>query len=260
MINVDDRFLTEANEDELYLVLHVAKHMDKDNFCFPSVDTLSHAMNWSSRKTRRIKIQCIEKGFFEIVERYEKNGGRKSDGYKIKTDRVSIYVNLKDKGDAPLTKHTGGGDKTYSTPLDILYSTPLTDRAGEVLTNEVLTNEVLTSLKGLVGSTTVKSFSKSNFSLPAEKLVLLIEFLQHRKNIKKQYRSAGGITAVANQMAAHSVAEIRAALDATIQNEWQGLFIKKLNRNAQQKPTNGFLVDHETLCESYAELVAEGYE
>jgi len=130
MINVDDRFLKEADEQELYLMLHIAKYMDKQNFAFPSVATLADATGWSERKIRRIKKRCIEKGFLKIVKRYKKDKGRDSDGYEILTDKISVYVNLKGKGIPPGQNVQGGGDK--------IDSTPLTKRTGEVLTNEVL--------------------------------------------------------------------------------------------------------------------------
>lgn len=101
MINIEERLLAEADEQELYLLLNVARHMDKENFAFPSNKTLAKLTGWGLKKVRKVKGQCIKKSFFETSTRFRPDGGQTSDGFTITTDAIGIFVNLKGKGAPP---------------------------------------------------------------------------------------------------------------------------------------------------------------
>ena len=117
MINIQEWILEQADEQEMYLLLNVARHMDKDNFAFPSNKTLARLTKWGIKKVRKVKAQCIEKDFFAVVPRYRQDGGQTSDGFTITTDAIGVFISLKGKGDPPTQDGTpprypfrGGGE------------------------------------------------------------------------------------------------------------------------------------------------------
>jgi hypothetical protein len=98
MLNIDDRILEKCDESELFFMLHVAKHMGTNDFAFPSNETLCKAMDWEIKKLQRVKNRCIDKGFIERVERY-KEGFQLTNGYKVTSSFIGVYINLKGKGE-----------------------------------------------------------------------------------------------------------------------------------------------------------------
>lgn len=147
MINVDDRILGEADADELFLLLHIAKHMNKENFAWPSNATLCASTKWEIKKLQRIKARCIEKGFIEVVERYREIGGRTTNGYRVKTDCLTVFMNLKGKGGTQdrIPQNGIGGIPQNGIPRlsqnGIGAHTPKRGRERSINKNEVLTNE-----------------------------------------------------------------------------------------------------------------------
>lgn len=103
MINVHDKLLTQCDESELFLMLHIAKHMGKDLTAFPKNETLCEATNWDIKKLQRVKKRCIEKGLISSTSQ-RKNGMQIQNLYTVKTDLLSVFVTLKDKGDTPTPK------------------------------------------------------------------------------------------------------------------------------------------------------------
>lgn len=104
MLNLDDRIHEEVDANELYLLLAIAKFMRGD-FSFPSNKTLCNITGWGLNRVQRVKDQLVENGIIEVVERYNEKGGRTSNGYRVLTDSVSIFVSLKGKG-AKTLPHT----------------------------------------------------------------------------------------------------------------------------------------------------------
>lgn len=145
MINVDDRILGEADADELFLMLHIAKHMNKDNFAWPSNATLCESTKWEIKKLQRVKARCTDKGFIEIVKRFrESGGGMAANGYRVKTDCLTVFVNLSGKGDRIPQNGIGGIPQKGVGPLPqngIGAGTPKRGRDRSINKNEVLTNE-----------------------------------------------------------------------------------------------------------------------
>jgi len=140
MINLHTNLLGQADEQELYFMLHVAGYMNKENFAFPAVKTLAKEMRWEERKVRRVKQRCIKKGFIEAVARYRENGGRTSDGYRVLTDCIGVYTPLKGKGHPTLQDGEGGTDQRRegATLQDGNGGTPQDGEGKEVLANEAL--------------------------------------------------------------------------------------------------------------------------
>lgn len=116
MINIHERLLNEADEQELYLLLNIARYMDMENFAFPSNKTLVKLTKWSLKKVRKVKGKCIEKKFFEVNSRYRPDGGQTSDGFTVTTDTIGVFVNLKGKGTPPAQNDTPPGTQNREGP------------------------------------------------------------------------------------------------------------------------------------------------
>ena len=64
-----------------------------------------------------VKKSCIKKGLIKSIER-RNDAGQTSNSYSIETEYLSVYVNLKNKGEAlPLSENTIPPIGKYYTPL-----------------------------------------------------------------------------------------------------------------------------------------------
>ena len=52
MININDQLLDTADCQEVYLLLQIARHMNANNFCFPSNKRLIKLTGWR-KKTKK---------------------------------------------------------------------------------------------------------------------------------------------------------------------------------------------------------------
>ena len=70
MINLDTRVLELVNENELWLILHVAKRMQQNRMtAWPSLKTLCSDTKWSENALRKWRKSLCEKGFLSIEQR-----------------------------------------------------------------------------------------------------------------------------------------------------------------------------------------------
>lgn len=142
MLNVDDRFLTEATIDQFWFMCHVAKFMNDNSTCFPSNHTLCECTGWKISKLNAVKKSCVDAGFLKVETRYS-NNRQSSNEYTVLTDRLSVMVNLKGKKSKQIPTTDAVGCHGHGTPpATDTAPPPATDTAPEVLTNkEVLTIE-----------------------------------------------------------------------------------------------------------------------
>lgn len=90
MINVDDRLLNELDESEMYLVLHIAKHMKANRMtAWPSIPTLAKACKWDERTVKTHRQSLIEKGFLHM----EVTPGKPTQ-YRFLKKGIGIYHGL----------------------------------------------------------------------------------------------------------------------------------------------------------------------
>jgi hypothetical protein len=94
MINIDDRLLPMINEDELWLLLHIAKRMGKTLSCFPSMDKLIEDTQWSKNTVKKHRKALIEKEIITMRDRWVGEGKRTSNNYQINTPFVGVHVTL----------------------------------------------------------------------------------------------------------------------------------------------------------------------
>lgn len=128
MINIDDRILSEVDENQLFLLCAIAKHMGSNAKAWPSNKTLCETTKWSPNKLQRVKKSAMEAGLLGAESRFQKSA-QTSNMYQIKTRRIAVMVNLAD-----IEPHPQNGVSPHPQ-----------NGGTEVLTNEVLKNEVLTN-------------------------------------------------------------------------------------------------------------------
>lgn len=143
MLNIDDRFLTEASQDQFWLMCHIAQFMNENAACFPSNKTLCERTGWKISKLNEVKKSCIDAAMLKAETRFI-NARQSTNEYTIMTDRISVMVNLRGKKGKQIPTATAAPCHAGNTQGAALAAPPHTATATpEVLTsNEVLTNEV----------------------------------------------------------------------------------------------------------------------
>jgi len=143
MLNIDDRFLTEASQDQFWLMCHIAQFMNENAACFPSNKTLCERTGWKISKLNEVKKSCIDAAMLKAETRFI-NARQSTNEYTIMTDRLSVMVNLRGKKGKQIPTATAAPCHTGNTLGATLATPPPTATATtEVLTSkEVLTNEV----------------------------------------------------------------------------------------------------------------------
>jgi len=141
MINVDDRLLGEVNEKEFWLLVHIAKRLDKTRGAFPSNETLLNDTGWSDKTLRSVKKSCVEKGLLRIEKRMTEDGKQTSNNYRITTNRIGFFIGAAD-AQGRGGKNYQGRQKLPGSPRQKLPGSPpvkittLSINQSEVLTNE----------------------------------------------------------------------------------------------------------------------------
>jgi hypothetical protein len=157
MVNIDTRLLKVADANEVFWLLCIANRMGKDLTCFPSLSTQMEDTGWGKPKVISVRESCEKKGFISVKKRFDaKKNCQTSNIYKIKTPFLSVFVNLKEKGDNELgsNENIQGGSmkkvekvvtKSYrgsNENIQGLYeNVTLSINQSNLLTNEVLEKE-----------------------------------------------------------------------------------------------------------------------
>ena len=95
MINLDDRIFDEVqDENQMWLLLHIAKRINKDMYCFPTNYTLSKDCGWGMNKVQKVKKQLKDLGLIDVSKRMVQ-GRQRANNYTVNTDHIGIYVPLK---------------------------------------------------------------------------------------------------------------------------------------------------------------------
>jgi DNA-binding transcriptional regulator YhcF (GntR family) len=94
MINLDDRIFEEVKKPEqMWLLLHIAKRINKNMSCFPKNYTLAKDCGWSVNTVQKYKKELRELGLLDVQKRFV-NNKQAGNNYIVKTNAVSIFVNL----------------------------------------------------------------------------------------------------------------------------------------------------------------------
>lgn len=114
MINIDDRLLPLVDQNELHLLIHITKRLNKQMFCFPSNKTLMRDTGWGDDKLAKVKKSLVDKQLLRVVPRYRENV-QISNIYIVQTDLIGVYVSA-DKlsrtpeNNTPISDFSGDGD------------------------------------------------------------------------------------------------------------------------------------------------------
>jgi len=136
MINVDDRLLNELDESEMYLVLHIAKHMTANRMtAWPSIPTLAKACKWDERTVKTHRQSLIDKGFLSM-----KTTPGKPTQYRFLKDGIGIYHGLNTDNDIAENE---GTEIEGGTNFEGAFFVPkgVQNLRGEVVNKEVINVE-----------------------------------------------------------------------------------------------------------------------
>lgn len=143
MINVDDRLLSQLDEKEMWLLMHIVKRLGADGTCWPSNDTLMDDTGWKDIRTlRRVKKQLEEKGIMKQDARFNDKNEQRSNTYTVLTDLIGVYksANKLQTGGAKNAPATGV-QKMHRPGVHQMQGAGVHEMHHEVLSNEVLSNE-----------------------------------------------------------------------------------------------------------------------
>jgi hypothetical protein len=273
MLNIDERLLTEADDSETFLLLHIGKHMNASNFAFPSNAELCRATKWNIKKLQRVKTSLIEKKMISAARRLQEKKGQTSNGYTILTDRLGVHINLKGRGvqqTIPIPPLGTGG-----VPPGGVGALPPGGVPNEVLVNEVLEEkeradflqnplgfmfkkllEMQEENKALAAKSKKHEQDQaaarrrannpdlgdhfSRFDHPAAMPQLWDRWCQHKADYGHKYKSADSVVTGLKKLHRLSGGKYAVALEIienSIGNGWQGLFEVKKSQPAISTPT-----------------------
>jgi hypothetical protein len=93
MINLDDSILNDVNEQELYLLIAITKHINIERKAWPSNESLCKSTKWSVSKVNRVKSDLEDKGLLSIKPRFNKSA-QSSNIYQILTEKIGVFVSV----------------------------------------------------------------------------------------------------------------------------------------------------------------------
>lgn len=105
MINIDTRILdlvpSKINSEDFFILICIAKRINTKNTSYPSRETLMSESGFGRTKVSGCITNLVNAGIIERAQRevINKNGQKvfSSNLYKIKTDYLSVFVNLQDE-------------------------------------------------------------------------------------------------------------------------------------------------------------------
>ncbi len=157
MINVDDRLLNELDESEMYLVLHIAKHMKASRMtAWPSLPTLAKACKWDERTVKTYRQSLIDKGFLHM----EATPGKPTK-YRFLKEGIGIYHGL--NTDEQIAE-SEGAENVGGTKNDGAF---FAGKGVQNLPPEVIKKEVVKQERG--GEEKTLPLPNGNSTLEAEK-------------------------------------------------------------------------------------------
>jgi hypothetical protein len=202
MINIDTRLLNsnELNENEFWLLMHIAKRINAKRTCFPNNNTLSNDTKFSIEKVIKVKKSLTTKGIISCEQR-RINGAFSSKIYKVNTKFISIFVNI-DEGNyeeetettqnTDTAKHRNGETPNPQNTDTAKHRNKVLIKENEVLIKE---NEVLekenTQSKNFANSQNFNvSFADNNNQMQKEKEN--IAGAENQKSNAKEKTNQGG--------------------------------------------------------------------
>lgn len=192
MINIDTRlFELIKDESQMWLLMHIAKRINKNRFCFPKNSTLAKDCGWGDNKLQKVKKQLKDLGILKVEAR-KIDGRQRANNYIVNTDLIGVYISL-DKfegtsnegtlNEAPLNKGTlNEGGLNEGT----LKKGNISINKDQVLTNK----QVLTNLSSISGDSSPATNPKKEVETKKEDKPLAEPLKAQRLNeqLVKQFK------------------------------------------------------------------------
>jgi hypothetical protein len=105
MININDKILDQLDEQELFLVLHIARHIGKSGVAWPGVKRLMMLTKWTKPTVLKVRGRLYDKAIVKPTKRVDETGRDKSTVYRLCTPHIGIYM-----GSDTIADNGGKGD------------------------------------------------------------------------------------------------------------------------------------------------------
>lgn len=158
MINIDTRILKQLNENEFWLLIHLAEFLNRDNRVWPSNKTLCENTGWHIEKLQNVKTSLINKKIISVKVRFNT-----SNTYTFHTKFIGKFNSI----DGLELEESTGKSSIQSTGKSDRQSTGKSDR--EVLVREVLVKELPYESKDSCSNTLFPNIGKAKPSKEKEK-------------------------------------------------------------------------------------------
>ncbi len=232
MLNIHGEILDLLNESEYFLFCILLNYGNKS--C-PDNGVLLHRTGWGLNKLQATKKSLISKGILTIEARFNLNKGekgRESNYYIITTDLASKYCDKVPQN--KVVKNQLVNNKLVNNKLDDFGVHK------ELLKSTIIeTTKVLKDKRG-------KVLFEKNYppTFTAELIECFEEFLTMRKKIGRPLKLVQDkVNFLAKHIEKIGVEAVQAAVQNSIDNEYQGIFPKALKNGAKAEPTTKYDVE-----------------
>ena len=226
MINIDTRlFDLITDESQMWLLMHIAKRINKNRACFPKNSTLAQDCKWGENKLQKVKKQLKDLGILKVEAR-KIEGRQRANNYIVSTNLIGIYVSL---------------DKIKGTPNE---GTPIKGNLNEGGLNEgtlkqgnisITHNQVLNNPKVL---NNISSINVDKPTLPSSKKEI-------KPKIKKEVAATSKAETLTKQL--DNVFKFKVIMQYLIEKTGKAFKIgdteAKIKRSDKFKKINARLVD-----------------
>jgi len=129
MLNIDDRLLSELNESEMFLCLHILKRMKSSRMtAWPGTKTLCEDCSWDERTLKKWRKSLIDKGIISIKE-----SPGKANVYRFKKSGFGVFSNA---NEVELEEESDGGTENVGGTENAV-------KGGQKMYPEVINKEVI---------------------------------------------------------------------------------------------------------------------
>ena len=218
-----DRIVLSFEEKAMYMIL--ARFVDKEGKCFPSIEKLSEIIGKDKRTVIRYMKKLEEKGLVEKKRRYNQ-----TNVYCLKNVTSNSDKNDNDKNDSDKDV-TSLGDTSVTSNSD--KNVNLTKHIEQYPINNTQIKE-----KNKKGNVTENLLDYiETLEIDSEKKKIFKEWVEYKKE-KNQYKNTKSLDILIKRFIKYSVQELRDIVEKSIMNNYSGIFEPKVNNSSSQEKNN----------------------
>jgi hypothetical protein len=94
MLNIHTDLLDDLDAQEYYLASHIARHLNANGRCWPSIRRLTELTGWAKNTVLKVRRRLIRKKVYCTESRQDRTGRHLSTNYQLATGQISIYADL----------------------------------------------------------------------------------------------------------------------------------------------------------------------